>query len=99
MSEAKINFKAVEILTKIVQCTELHRLEADGFLRGERKGKRMNVPWQDIVASLDKQYHDWLNAYAEGDPDAMKRTLADLRNLAGCVFLKIKEKEAKETRL
>ena len=74
---------------------ELKALEIEGFVRGLRKGKTMNVTLDKIVLeSLHKQYLDFLKAYGSQDKDEMKRTLADLRNVAGCVFLKILEEDS-----
>jgi len=92
-----IDFESLKIYHDLENCTELHRLEADGFIRGTEKGKTMNVPLWDLEESLRKQYRDWIKASVDGNVHEMKRTLADLRNLAGCVFLKIQEKEAKKT--
>lgn len=70
---------------------ELIELEKVGLLRGLRRGKTDNVPLESIQESLSKQYHDWIEAYISKDIPEMKRTLADLRNVAGIIFLKLKE--------
>ena len=70
---------------------ELSRLERDGFVRGEKRGKIMDVPLAILYASLRKQYKDWLVAYDNKNILEMKTTLADLRNVAGIIFLKLNE--------
>jgi hypothetical protein len=68
---------------------QLQELEKAGFLRGIKRRKTMNVSLKEIEDSLDKQYHDFLKAYGDNDKKMMLRCLADLRNVAGCVFLKL----------
>jgi len=72
---------------------ELKKLELKGFIRGAKKDKTMNVPLDDVVDGLRKQYKDFIYVWNSLEPDKeeMKRTLADLRNTAGCVFLKLVE--------
>ena len=79
----------------IVTDPDLRKLEFSGFVEGVALGKTMNVPLKTLAASLDKQYHDFLKTYGDDDPEAMKMALADLRNVAGCVFLKLKETKPK----
>jgi len=68
---------------------ELKELEIQGFLRGLERGKTMDVPLQTLFTSLQKQHKDWLFAYFSKNIPEMKKTLADLRNVAGIVFLKL----------
>lgn len=84
---------------------ELARLELEGFERGERKGKTLNVTLGTTMAGLDQQYMDLRGAYLDFithrrsvDIQEMKRCIADLRNQGGCVFLKIQEIEQQMTK-
>ena len=70
---------------------ELKGLEIQGFLRGLKRGKTMDVPLHVLFASLEKQHRDWLIAYGGANISEMKKTLADLRNVAGIIFLKLNE--------
>ena len=76
---------------------ELKELEIQGLLRGLEKGKTMDVPLEVCFKSLEKQYKDWVRAFnikpekAKHKIPAMKKSLADLRNVAGIIFMKLKE--------
>jgi len=85
--------KGLELWRKIHGNKELNRLERQGFIRGVKKGKTMNVPLDDVIDGLRKQYKDFIYVWNSLEPDKeeMKRTLADLRNATGCVFLKLVE--------
>jgi len=87
-----------DIWNKIENCTELKQLEALGFLRGAKQGKTMDVPLEKVFQSLKKQWHDLVWAYSNyttvsKDTSELKRCIADLRNVAGCLFLKLLELE------
>lgn len=88
-------FSWIELWKKIHEDHELEELEKEGFHRGSLKGKTMDKPIGPIVDSLKKQWRDFLTAWYENDDEKIKRSLADLRNVAGCVFLKLKEKQEK----
>jgi hypothetical protein len=91
MSEPPLADQPIILHYAIVSDPDLRKLELLGFVKGAVKGKTMNVPFTEIVHSLDKQYHDFLRAYGDDDTEAIFMALADLRNVAGCVFLKLKE--------
>jgi hypothetical protein len=74
----------------------LENFEKQGFLRGVKKKKTMNVDIFVLFDSLGKQYRDLVRAYGINDKEDMKRCLADLRNVAGCLFLKVEEQEGKK---
>jgi hypothetical protein len=78
----------------------LQNLEINGFIRGENKGKTMDVPLPVIFGSLQKQWKDLEESYLRSalkthlrrkDGEDLKRRIADLRNVAGCLFLKLEE--------
>ena len=77
---------------------ELIQLEREGFERGEKKGKTMDVPLDTVVDSLKKQFRDFARCYraykavpSKNYKNGLKRTISDLRNAGGCVFLKLLE--------
>ena len=70
---------------------ELIELEKQGVLRGFKREKTMDVPLHVLFASLEKQHRDWLIAYGGANISEMKKTLADIRNVAGIIFLKLNE--------
>ena len=79
---------------------ELKQLELDGFKRGRKKGKTMDVPLDVVVESVKKQFRDFVRCYraygatpSKNLKNGLKRTIGDLRNTAGCVFLKLIEGE------
>ena len=78
---------------------ELIELEKQGILRGLKRGKTMDVPLEVVVGSLKKQWSDFLATWTgyknlpktKTTTEDLKRTLADLRNVAGIIFLKLNE--------
>lgn len=79
---------------------ELQSLEKAGFIRGTQKNKSMDVTFEVVIDSLEKQWNDLGQAVAQyernGTVEALvsvKKCIADLRNVAGCLFLKIQEIE------
>lgn len=88
----------VELWEKIHCNYNLQELEVEGFYRGKQKGKTMNVPLHIIMQSIDKQHEDLTTAYINTPQNYknLKQRLADLRNVAGCAFLKIEEWEQLE---
>jgi len=92
--------RAQRMLESLVNNDELNRLELGGFVRGFNKGKTMHVTFKDLFNEVHKQYIDWVGAYGDSqdmtasDIAELKRTLADLRNVAGCAFLKLQEIDA-----
>ena len=83
--------KGTRIYERIQTIVELRNLEIQGFIRGEKKGKTLDVPLVTLKMSLAKQFQDWLKAYDSKNIPDMKKAIADLRNVAGCVFLKLLE--------
>ena len=91
------------LYSKIFANGELIDLERQGFERG--RGKTMDVDWLVVSLSLKKQMADLehainvglINAPNQGlyNLDEIKRAIADVRNVAGCLFLKIQEIEKK----
>ncbi len=81
-----------KFLQQIRDNKELLNLEEAGFRRGDEKIKTMDVSSNDLKGSLYKQLMDYLYA---PNVDETKRSLADLRNVAGCLFLKLVEEESK----
>lgn len=89
--------------SKITMNGELTCLEQEGFERGEKRGKTMDVDWLEAWQSLKKQMEDLRHAINVGlikapkqglyNFDEIKRAIADVRNVAGCLFLKIQEIE------
>ena len=89
------------LYSKIFANGELIDLERQGFERGEKRGKTMEVDWLVVSLSLKKQMADLehainvglINAPNQGlyNLDEIKRAIADVRNVAGCLFLKMQE--------
>jgi hypothetical protein len=88
-----------KLLQQIRDNKELLDLEEAGFLRGDKKGKTMGVSESKLYYSLVKQWTDFLNAWNSKDDLAVLKTLADLRNNAGTLFLKVQEEFRKDARL
>lgn len=95
--------RAFAIWQRINENPELKSLEKDGFARGEARGKSMDYPFMSVVLSLHKQIDDVNEVLDvnldETNPDfrtSLKKALADLRNVAGCMFLKLQEEDTKE---
>lgn len=89
---------------------KLKQLENDGFHRGEKQGKTINVRLPEMWKSFRKQCDDLKGAYEEvlekqtypygsfsqltqADIDHLMQCVADVRNVAGCFFLKLKDWE------
>lgn len=87
---------------------ELKFLEMAGFMKGSNEGKTVNVPPKEVIKSLNKQIEDYETAcfnftIAEEIGDfkltksntilSLKRALANLRNNAACLFMKLQEAE------
>ena len=97
--ELAYRIAANKIYNKVVGNRQLKQLEIEGFVRGERNGKTVEVALEVLVESLSKQWKDFEDAWEhhrhwKNAPDLMKVKLADLRNNAGCVFLKVIKEEA-----
>lgn len=86
--------KGKKIWEKIQKNEKLKELELAGFRRGDRKGKTMDVPLSEMFGSLSKQWKDLHDAYYLGlDTGTLMKHIANLRNVAGCLFLKIDPSE------
>jgi len=86
--------QAVCLYDSIQKNGELQTLEIEGFQRGVKRKKTLDMTLDVLFESLGKQYRDFARAYRIYDREDMKRCLADLRNVAGCFFLKLIEKKA-----
>ena len=89
---------AQQLHKAIIGSRELRAYELRGLLRGEERGKTMDVPLATVLHSLEKQGKDLaetiLNFYAkQADAADLKKCLADIRNVAGLCFLKVQEEE------
>lgn len=94
-SRDEAELRAQRMLEALVNNDELNKLELQGFVRGFNKGKTMNVSLDELFNEVNKQYVDFLRAYHAlplSTLAEMKRTIADLRNVAGLFFLKLMEK-------
>ncbi len=88
--EDKLEARASWILDQIKRNPELHERELGGLIEGERRGKKPNVSIDVLMMALQKQFHDLQQDYALCDPcwvGRAKKDLADLRNVAGILFL------------
>ncbi len=89
--------KALELWRQISENWDLEQLEKEGLWRGEARGKKPDVPVEELQDALGKQYRDFMRAYGIFDESEMKRCLADLRMVAGILFLKLDGQFTKET--
>lgn len=87
-------FDALKLWERIRQNLVLEELEKEGLCRGEQRGKKPDVSIDVLALAVHKQYRDFVRAYVDDDKKEMKRCLADLRNVAGLVFLKLEDEEA-----
>jgi hypothetical protein len=84
--------KALKLQQLIESNTKLKTLELDGFVNGVEKGKTMNRNHINIIATITKQYDDFMiSCTKQGNPlnddTLVLKALADLRNVAGLMFL------------
>lgn len=89
---------AQQLHNAINNSRELYAYELQGLLRGEERGKTMDVPLATVLHSLEKQERDLedtiLKFYAkQADARDLKKGLADIRNVAGLCFIKLQERE------
>jgi hypothetical protein len=88
--EDKLDFRAAYILQQIQTNSELIEREMGGLVEGERRGKKPTVSIDELVMALQKQFRDLQQDYALFDPcwvGRAKKSLADIRNVAGILFL------------
>jgi hypothetical protein len=88
--EDKLEFRAAYILNQIQTNSELIEREIGGLREGERRGKKPTVSIDVLMMALQKQFRDLQQDYALYDPcwvGRAKKDLADLRNVAGILFL------------
>lgn len=81
---------AEKILKTIKSCKELERLKLLGFVGGVSKGKCPTVLGDSLkflYQDLEKQIFDYHVALAQGKP--LKQDLANLINVAECLFVKL----------
>lgn len=79
---------------------ELKYHELEGFKRGVLQGKSMDVSVDDMRFQVKRQFRQLTSEFYPNydKPERIKkikRRIADLRNVAGCLFLKIQELEKK----
>ena len=91
-------FNATELLKAITDNDELSSLELEGFIRREEKGKTIGVSLDTLRHSLRKQQADydstWIDFILGNATIAdLKRCIADIRNVAGCIFLVLDSKK------
>ena len=94
-----------ELWLKVTCNIDLVNLEKAGFIHGVEKGKVMDTNIETIYESLVKQMTDLDKVFIkmlflEGQPTIspeeiyeIKQCIADIRNVAGCLFLKVAEFE------
>jgi len=88
---------AISFQNRIACNKKLLNLEVKGFVRGYKKKKTMDVPARGLYQSLEKQWLDLKAAWLCCQPESVVlRKIADLRNVAGCFFLKLTEDKAKQ---
>lgn len=99
-----------EIKKLVDDNAELQEMEEIGWKKGAAKGKTMECCYVTIMLGLEKQINDLkyhLDVHSlEEDPAVLidaRQAVADVRNVAGCLFLKLQEFErverARERRL
>lgn len=86
--------KAVNRYSKIVNSTNLTTMEIAGFIKCIARDRCQDGPnkIEALRDSLTKQFKDW-GEVKVGDIESEKEALADLRNVAGILFLALKEEE------
>jgi len=85
---------AQDILDMIEKCPELNEMKFCGFVRGINKGKCPTLLGDSLhflYRDLEKQILDYHLALAYGKP--LKQDLANLINVAGCLFVKLNHLE------
>ena len=81
--------KAIKLVQKIEANEKLKALELDGFVNGEIKGKAMKgVTKKEMYNIIENQIADFRRDYYYSEEKLLK-TLADLRNVCGLMFLLI----------
>jgi hypothetical protein len=91
----KIVCKADWILKQIKENNELYERELGGLIEGEQRGKKPTVSIDVLMMALQKQFLDLRQDYALSDPcwvGRAKKDLADIRNVAGILFLVLTNK-------
>jgi len=87
--------EAQRMLEALVNNDELNKHELLGFAKGAMKGKTMDTALDTLFTDVLKQFTDLAKANNSKNLKAMKQASADLRNSAGCYFLKLQELEKK----
>jgi hypothetical protein len=72
--------------------SDLAECELAGLTKGEKRQKKPNVPIEILFYSLQKQWRDFEKAYRKNadNNEEVKKCLADIRNVAGILFLNLK---------
>ena len=93
--------KALKLWRQIRENISLEEMEKDGLFRGEERGKKPDVSFDILVGSLSKQMEDCHTAIQRLNNEyyltldeaktELKKCLADLRNVAGIMFLRLEE--------
>ena len=87
-------------LRQMIQRNKLLRdMEVRGFIRGDEKGKTMDVDPYTMMQSVRKQIGDleaaWavyylgFPAYRQQQRMELQQKLADLRSVCGCLFIRL----------
>lgn len=93
--------KAIKLYNRIKDNRELTDLEINGFIQGATKRKTIDISMIDIYLSVHKQYLDFAQEALNSLPDIkknsaiLKQKLADLRNNAGLMFIKLQDEDKK----
>lgn len=90
--------EALKCWERIAENKRLSTLEKVGFDIGISRGKTMDVSIEIMNGSVSKQWKDYKWAWenylrdkSELNRQAVETAIANLRNVAGCMFLKIEE--------
>jgi hypothetical protein len=96
-----IEESARDCIENIERCDELKKYKLKGFINGISKGKCPTILGDSLLfllQDLEKQIYDYHLAIANNKP--LEQDLANLINVAGCLFVKLNhiEKKAKMKR-
>lgn len=89
MDKNNKELEPMQLWTLIRDNIKLRSLEIGGFSRGQKRGKKMNIPQIETILKIQvkKQMVDCCLALDLGTKDDLMRALADVRNNAGLLFL------------
>ena len=81
---------AKSYLDSIISCSDLKKHELAGLIRGFKKGKKIEgIDTVTIHKSLHKQFFDYDKSLSRRSLEETLQALADLRNVAGLLYLKL----------